>query len=289
MIAAQTIDELKSEIARLRNAGKRIAFVPTMGNLHAGHRHLMERAHDHADAVVASLYVNPLQFGAGEDFSAYPRTPDEDRALCEAAGVSLLFFPDDAAVYPRGREHTTRIEVPGISDILCGASRPGHFRGVATVVHRLFRLVAPDVALFGKKDYQQLLVIRLMTEDLGLPVEIVGVDTVRAEDGLALSSRNGYLSAAERAQAPLLFATLQRLAAQLSSMRGPLDDALPEMAAARAALEQGGFRPDYLSVRRQRDLAPLTPGDTALVLLAAAWLGRARLLDNLEFKLNPGP
>jgi pantoate--beta-alanine ligase len=287
MIVAQSIDELKREIARLRGAGKRIAFVPTMGNLHAGHRHLMEAARQHADAVVASIYVNPLQFGPSEDFASYPRTPDQDRALLEGAGVELLFFPDDAVIYPRGRESSTRIEVPGISDILCGAARPGHFRGVATVVHRLFQLVMPGVALFGMKDYQQLLVIRLMTEDFGLPIEIVGVDTVRAEDGLALSSRNAYLGAAERKAAPWLYATLQALAGRIRQQAVPESGYGTEEARARAELEAAGFRPDYISIRRQQDLALPTPRDGKLVIVAAAWLGRARLIDNLEVELRP--
>ncbi len=287
MMIAKSISELRAEIARLRAAGQRIAFVPTMGNLHAGHRHLMERARQHADAVVASIYVNPLQFGPSEDFAAYPRTPGQDRALLEAAGVELLFFPDDAVIYPRGREASTRIEVPGVSDILCGAARPGHFRGVATVVHRLFQLVAPDVALFGKKDYQQLLVIRLMVEDFGLPIEIVGVDTVRAEDGLALSSRNAYLGAAERKAAPQLYACLQALAARIRPRAVPEGGYAQDEAQALAELESHGFRPDYMSIRRQQDLALPTPRDGKLVIVAAAWLGRARLIDNLEVELKP--
>jgi len=285
MIVAQSVAELKREIARLRAAGRRIAFVPTMGNLHAGHRHLMEQARRHADAVVASIYVNPLQFGPQEDFGAYPRTPEQDRTLLEAAKVELLFLPDDAAIYPRGRAASTRVEVPGVSDILCGAARPGHFRGVATVVHRLLQLVTPDVALFGKKDYQQLLVIRLMTGDFGLPVEIVGIDTVRDADGLALSSRNGYLSPEERRIAPKLFATLQALAGQIQGVSwGSIAD--HEVQAAEQ-LEIAGFRPDYVSVRRQQDLALPGPNDRQQVILAAAWLGRTRLIDNLELELKP--
>ena len=200
--------------------------------------------------------------------------------------MELLFYPDDSSIYPRGRELSTRVEVPGISDILCGAARPGHFRGVATVVHRLFRLVMPDVALFGKKDYQQLLVIRLMTADFGLPIEIVGVDTVRDADGLALSSRNGYLTAEERSCAPALARTLRDLAESLHKA------SLSEIAAAEAraaeALEKAGLRPDYISVRRRQDLSAPGPDDRELVVLAAAWLGRARLIDNLEFEQTPG-
>jgi len=281
MFIAKTVAELKSEIGRLRSAGKRIAFVPTMGNLHAGHRHLLEQARQYGDAVVASIYVNPMQFGPQEDFAAYPRTPEQDRAVLEAAGVDLLLLPDDAAVYPRGREHSTRVEVPGLSDILCGAARPGHFRGVATVVHRLFQMVTPDVALFGKKDYLQLLIIRLMTADFGLPVEIVGVETVREPDGLAMSSRNSYLTAAERKLAPLLYASLARVAAQI----GELPRTSEKIAACeQQAIEQlnaAGLRPEYVSIRRRADLAAPNAGDP-LVILAAVRLGHTRLIDNLE-------
>ena len=286
MIVAETIDDLRREIEGLRAASKRIAFVPTMGNLHAGHRRLMEEARRHADAVVASIYVNPLRFGPQEDFAAYPRTPEADRALLEAAGVGLLFYPDDAVIYPRGREASTRIEVPGVSDILCGASRPGHFRGVATVVNRLFQLVRPDLAMFGKKDYQQLLVIRLMVADFGLPIEIIGVDTVREPDGLAMSSRNGYLTAAERQVAARLHATLQAVAGQMSDAGAVAGSVGPIEAEAMEKLAAAGFRPDYVSIRRQQDLAVPGPGDRQLVALAAAWLGRARLIDNLEFQLK---
>ncbi len=282
MILVQSVAELKTEVARLRAAGRRIAFVPTMGNLHAGHRYLMEQARRHADAVVASIYVNPLQFGPQEDFSGYPRTPEQDRKLLEDARVEVLFLPDDAVIYPRGRAASTRVEVPGVSDVLCGAARPGHFRGVATVVQRLFHLVTPDVALFGKKDYQQLLVIRLMTADFGLPIEIVGIDTVRDADGLAMSSRNGYLTPAERRSAPRLYAAIQTLAGQIAGQVMPAEGFVRLESQAAGQLESAGFRPDYVSVRRRQDLAIPGPGDRQLVILAAAWLGRARLIDNLE-------
>jgi pantoate--beta-alanine ligase len=287
MIIAQSVAELKREVSRLRATGRRIAFVPTMGNLHAGHRHLLEQARRHADAVVASIYVNPLQFGPQEDFGAYPRTPEQDRVLLEGAKVDVLFFPDDAVIYPRGREASTRVEVPGLSDILCGAVRPGHFRGVATVVHRLLSLVTPDVALFGKKDFQQLLVIRLMTADFGLPIEIVGIDTVREDDGLAMSSRNGYLTPAERRIAPKLYASLQALAGHIQAVSGQGFTAHEKLAAEQ--LEIAGFRPDYISVHRRQDLAIPGLEDRQLVILAAAWLGRARLIDNLELDLKPAP
>ncbi len=279
MEVSATAADLKHRISGLRSRGRRIAFVPTMGNLHAGHLRLMERAREHADAVVASIYVNPLQFGAGEDFAAYPRTLEADLAQLRRAGVELLFLPSDAEVYPRGQAAQTFVEVPVLGDILCGASRPGHFRGVTTVVNRLFNLVTPDVALFGKKDYQQWLLIRMMVGDLGMPVQIVGVETERAADGLALSSRNGYLSEAERRVAPQLFATLGALKDQIEQQR-----AVPAEAEARAnaTLTRHGFRPDYVSIRRRTDLALPGPRDAELVVLAAAWLGRARLLDNVE-------
>jgi len=289
MIVIQSLAELTREMAHQRAAKKRIALVPTMGNLHRGHVSLMQEARRHADTVVASIYVNPLQFGPREDFAAYPRTPEQDRAQLETAGVDILFMPDDKVVYPRGREASTRVEVPEISDILCGASRPGHFRGVATVVHRLFQLVTPDVAVFGKKDYQQLLVIRCMSEDFSLPIEIVGVDTIRAPDGLALSSRNSYLTAAERETASRLYATLQALAGQISKTGLAANGYGPHEATAAQALAAAGFRPDYVSVRRQQDLAVPVAGDRQLVLLAAAWLGKARLIDNLEVELKPAP
>ena len=284
MHVATTIADLKQQVAALRASGRRIAFVPTMGNLHAGHEHLMQQARRHADAVIASIYVNPLQFGVNEDFASYPRTVEADRARLHAAQVDILFLPDDRQMYPRGRAAQTFVEVPGISDILCGASRPGHFRGVATVVNRLFNLVTPDVALFGKKDYQQLQVIRLMVADLGLSVEIVGIDTVRDADGLALSSRNGYLSPAERSLAPRLYAALCALRDRISAASGAQSG---QEDAVLRALEADGLRPDYVSIRRQADLEPAGTGDRKLVILAAAWLGRTRLIDNLELDLNP--
>ncbi len=285
MITVDTVAALKTEMARLRQRARRVAFVPTMGNLHAGHRTLMEQGGRIADAVVASIYVNPLQFGPREDFATYPRTPEEDRALLEAAGVALLFMPTDAQMYPRGGERQTQVEVPGLSDILDGAARPGHFRGVATVVNRLFNLVGPDVALFGKKDYQQWVILRQMVRDLAMPVEVVGVETVRDADGLALSSRNGYLSAQERRVAPALFRTLEAVRAEVEGA-----GMIPPDIEARALdrLQKTGFVPDYISIRR-RDLASPGPQDRELVVLAAARLGTTRLIDNRELDLNPTP
>jgi pantoate--beta-alanine ligase len=279
MIVIRELAPLREAVRAARGAGARVAFVPTMGNLHAGHARLLREARRAAGFVVASSYVNPLQFGPQEDFAAYPRTPAEDQRLLEAEAVDALFAPGDAVMYPRGTGMQTTVEVPLLGEILCGASRPGHFRGVATVVNRLFNLVQPDLALFGKKDYQQLLVIRRMVEDLAIPVEVVGVETVRDEDGLALSSRNRYLTPTERAAAPGLYRALRAAAERLRT--GDREFAAVE-AAASSSLEAAGFRPDYVSIRRQRDLLAPAHDEAALVILAAAQLGRARLIDNIE-------
>ncbi|WP_462322532.1 pantoate--beta-alanine ligase, partial [Halochromatium sp.] len=209
------LQPLRRQRAEWRQAGLSVALVPTMGNLHAGHLSLIRLASERADRVVATVFVNPLQFGAGEDFDAYPRTLEHDSDMLRDAGCDLLFAPSELEVYPRGRDRQTFIEVPGLSDLLCGASRPGHFRGVATVVAKLFNMVQPELAIFGEKDFQQLLVIRRMVEDLNLPVEVVGAPIVRERDGLAMSSRNAYLSAAERAIAPRLQACLAEAVARL--------------------------------------------------------------------------
>lgn len=270
--------ELRRRVRGWRREGGRVAFVPTMGNLHRGHLTLVREARTLADITVVSIFVNPLQFGPEEDFPAYPRTLERDRELLAAEGADLLFAPTAEAVYPRGQAEQTRVEVPGLSDILCGVSRPGHFTGVATVVCKLFNMVQPDVAVFGEKDFQQLLVIRRMTDDLSLPVELRGVETVREPDGLALSSRNGYLTAAERARAPALYKTLCRARDQLE--QGRASDAVE--AEGRRELASARLAPDYFSVRRAEDLAAPAPADRDLVVLAAAYLGRARLIDNLR-------
>lgn len=283
MHTVATIAEVRATVAAWHAAGARVAFVPTMGNLHAGHIHLVSEACKRADRVVASIFVNPLQFGQGEDFAAYPRTLAADQEKLAAAGCDLLFAPGEQEMYPLGRDGLSFVEVPGLSDVLCGAFRPGHFRGVATVVSKLFNIVRPDVALFGEKDYQQLLVIRLMVRDLDMGLEIVGVPTVREADGLAMSSRNGYLQAGERQLATEIYATLQALAAQL---RGGVRDYAALEAAATARLEQAGFRPDYVSVRRAEDLGLPQADDRRLVVLAAARLGGTRLIDNLLIELD---
>lgn len=280
MKTIETLEELREQVRAWRVAGERVAFVPTMGNLHAGHLTLIAEARARASRVVASIFVNPMQFGPAEDLDAYPRTLARDRELLEEAGCDLLFAPGVATVYPRGSEEQTRVEVPGLSDVLCGESRPGHFRGVATVVCKLFNMVQPDVALFGEKDFQQLLVIRRMVEDLAVPVEIVGVPTVRESDGLAMSSRNGYLTPSERARAPALRRVLTQ--ARDSLLAG--NAAASVEREAEDALREAGLTPDYIRVRTTEDLRPTTQTDRDLVILAAAYLGRARLIDNLRLQ-----
>ncbi len=284
MRTVATVAELRAARAAMRAARERVAFVPTMGNLHEGHLELVRRARGLADRAVVSLFVNPLQFGPAEDFASYPRTLGRDCDLLETVGADLLFVPSVGEIYPRPQAEQTRVEVPGLSDQLCGASRPGHFVGVATVVLKLFHLVEPDVALFGEKDFQQLAVIRRMVDDLCLPVEIVGVPTVREPDGLAMSSRNGYLQPAERERAPALYQALLAAAAAVEAGAGDLE---AEERRAAAAIDAAGLRADYVSIRRAADLARPAPEDTDLVILAAAYLGRARLIDNLRFRRHP--
>ena len=265
--------------AALRNCG-RVVFVPTMGNLHAGHIALMEQARTHGDTVVASIFVNRLQFGPNEDFDKYPRTFADDGAQLRAVGVDVLFAPTEADLYPEPQQY--QVDPPEIQNQLEGEFRPGHFRGVATVVLKLFNIVQPEVAIFGKKDYQQLMVLRNMTRQLALPIEIIGGETVRADDGLALSSRNGYLTPAERAEAPRLSRTLQAIRSAV--LAGERDFAKLEKAAV-AELDGAGWQTDYVAVRRQSDLQPPTGNERALVVLAASRLGTPRLIDNLEIDL----
>ncbi|WP_136254895.1 pantoate--beta-alanine ligase [Onishia niordana] len=276
------IQALRQALAGPRRAGQRIALVPTMGNLHEGHLELVATARAHADLVVATIFVNPLQFGEGEDLDAYPRTLAEDQAGLARAGCDLLFAPSTRELYPKGLDVQTRVQVAGVSEGLCGSSRPGHFDGVATVVSLLFNLVQPDVACFGEKDYQQLAVIRQLTRDLHFPVEIVGAPIVRAADGLALSSRNGYLSEEERAQAPGLYATLCELRDALIAGT-PAANAI---ATAHERLVSRGFVPDYLALRRADDLGEVDTQTQEAIILAAAQLGPARLIDNLNVSLS---
>jgi len=278
MLTVSSVKQLREEIARHKRQGKRIAFVPTMGNLHEGHLELIKTARGQADFVVASIFVNPMQFGQGEDFEKYPRTEKADAEKLVAQGCDLLFLPSVQTMYPKPLEQQTRVEVPGLSDILCGASRPGHFVGVTTIVCKLFNLVQPDVAVFGEKDFQQLMVIRRMIEELCMPIEIVGVPIVREADGLAMSSRNGYLEAQQRKLAPQLHSIMQSLAKQVRA--GETDYAALEKATA-DKIDQAGFKTDYLVIRRVADLQEPLKADEKKVILAAAFLGTTRLIDNL--------
>lgn len=277
-----TVAELRQALKTLRLQDKRIAFVPTMGNLHDGHLQLIRKAKELGDVVVSSIFVNPMQFSANEDLERYPRTLAEDQRHLEADGCDFLFAPDAREMYPDGKRSQTQIEVTGLSDILCGASRPGHFVGVATVVTKLFNIVQPDVAIFGNKDYQQLKVIENMTRDLSSNVEIIGADIARNEQGLALSSRNGYLTPEELAVAPALYQTL--VWAKQELMQGCADrDQLREQA--QQKLEAAGFRRDYFEIRAQHNLQTPTEEEKRLVILAAAFLGKARLIDNITLEL----
>jgi len=279
METVTSTSELRRHVGRLRAQGVRHAFVPTMGNLHAGHLKLVRHARAIAGHVVVSIFVNPMQFGPGEDYVTYPRTLGADTAALRQADADLLFVPAVDEIYPGEIENTTRVVVPGLGDILCGAFRPGFFTGVATVVTRLLNLVQPDVAVFGEKDYQQLVLIRRMVRELCLPVNVEGVATEREPDGLAMSSRNGYLGPTERATAAILYRTLEDVKAAVEG--GAVGYPVLERTAM-AALTRAGFRPDYVSIRRAADLGEPAAGDRALRVLAAAWLGPARLIDNLE-------
>jgi pantoate--beta-alanine ligase len=250
-----------------------------MGNLHAGHVSLIEAARRYGDRFVASIFVNPMQFGPNEDFAHYPRTPTQDERMLADAGCNLMFMPNVAEMYPNGSERATRVEVPGLSRILCGEFRPGHFEGVSTVVAKLFHIVEPDVAVFGEKDFQQLTIIRRMVADLCMPIDIVGAPTVRDSDGLAMSSRNQYLTPEQRNLAPRIYQTL--LAAVTRIRGGDVDFASIERSGL-TALEGAGFKPDYFSVRRADDLSTPTPDARHLVVLTAARLGKARLIDNMQ-------
>ena len=277
MQVTHSIAEVRRLVAAWRAAGERIAFVPTMGNLHAGHISLIELAAQHGERFVASIFVNPMQFGPNEDFNHYPRTPTRDEAMLAAAGCDLMFMPDIAEIYPNGHELATRVEVPTLSDLLCGEFRPGHFQGVATIVAKLFNIVTPDVAVFGQKDFQQLTVIQHMAADLCMPVEIIGAPTVREPDGLAMSSRNQYLTAEERERAPAIYRAMQEAA---TALRDGQRDLRALEARGRDALSGAGFKVDYFAIRRCADLLNPGPADRDLVVLVAARIGNARLIDN---------
>ncbi|WP_174848695.1 pantoate--beta-alanine ligase [Yersinia artesiana] len=283
MLIIETLPLLRQQIRRWRQEGKRVALVPTMGNLHEGHMTLVEDAKTRADVVVVSIFVNPLQFERPDDLARYPRTLQEDCEKLTRRGVDLVFAPAAADVYPAGLESQTYVDVPALSTILEGASRPGHFRGVSTIVSKLFNLVQPDVACFGEKDYQQLALIRKMVADMGYDINIVGVPIVRAKDGLALSSRNGYLSAEERKIAPQLYKIMQTLAEKLALGERQIDDLLADTA---EQLRNAGFTPDELFIRDAQTLQPLTVDSKQAVILMAAWLGKARLIDNQQVDLH---
>jgi len=282
MKTVNATDALLHTIAAWRSGGERIAFIPTMGNLHDGHLALIEEAKKMAGRTVASIFVNPLQFGEGEDFETYPRTMDEDSRQLTSRGVDLLFAPPVEVMYPLAQQQQTRVEVPEVSHILDGEFRPGFFVGVATVVCKLFNMVQPDIAIFGEKDFQQLHIIRRMVEDLQMPVEIAASPTVREPDGLAMSSRNNYLDAQQRSTAPLIYRSLRQAAGEIK--RGEDDFAQLERTA-RSTLEDAGFVVDYFTVRSAETLNPADVDEKNLVVLAAARLGQTRLIDNLILKL----
>jgi pantoate--beta-alanine ligase len=275
--------ELRKALKEERLAGKTIAVVPTMGNLHRGHIRLVEVATHHADVVVTTIFVNPMQFGRNEDLDRYPRTPDADIEKLTAAGCNYLFAPPATEIYPNGLEEHTVVSVPGLSERHCGASRPGHFDGVATIVSKLFNIVQPDHGVFGLKDYQQFQVIRKMTTDLCFGINIIGVATERDANGLALSSRNGYLSDTEKQTALTLHHTLKRTATQI--IDGNRDYPALEQAA-RTAFADAGIQTDYFTICRADTLAPATMKDSNLVILTAAFVGGTRLIDNIELLLT---
>lgn len=282
------ITDLRAQVKTWRQQGFRIAFVPTMGNLHAGHISLVDEAHKHADKVIASIFINPMQFGENEDIDNYPRTMDNDQEKLLAAGTDLLFTPTPEVIYPKGLTKQSYVEVPNVSDGYCGESRPGHFRGVATVVCKLFNLVQPDIACFGLKDYQQVQVIQTMVDDLSMPIEIVPVATTREKNGLALSSRNGYLTAQEMAIAPTLQQNLQWLANEIKDgfTHQESIDFIGLAKKAAKAIDEEGMKTDYIHVCHAQTLQPASEDDVELVILAAAHCGKARLIDNLQVTLQ---
>ncbi len=275
--------KIRATTQRWKSEGEIVAFVPTMGNLHEGHLKLIDSARQHASKVVVSIFVNPTQFAAGEDIDNYPRTLEQDSTLLAERGADLLFAPDNGEVYDTTLDDQTVVEVPGLSTLLCGQTRPGHFVGVTTVVAKLFNIVQPDVAIFGEKDFQQLFLIKKMVIDLDYPIKIIGVETVREPSGLAMSSRNNYLSDQQRQQAALVY---QRLQGMLASLQAGQQDFRKLEENAAKILERDGFSVDYVSIRRSKDLQEASAGDTQLVILTAARLGPARLIDNIKLELS---
>jgi len=275
------IQSLRQQVKEWRLQDLKIAFVPTMGNLHDGHLALVKAAHLHADKVIVSIFINPMQFGLSEDIDNYPKTLDQDKNRLTDVNTDLLFIPTSEIIYPKGYTDNTFVEVPNISDLYCGKSRPGHFRGVATVVCKLFNLVQPDIACFGSKDYQQLQIIQTMVDDLSMPVEIVPVEIIREESGLAMSSRNGYLTPDQKADAPILYQTLQWLSEQVKTS----NDYLQLCQQATEKINQAGLTTDYIDFCHAYTLAPATADDKELVILASAFCGKARLIDNIQLSL----
>lgn len=283
MLIIETLPLLRQHIRRARQEGKRIALVPTMGNLHDGHMKLVDEAKARADIVVVSIFVNPMQFDRPDDLARYPRTLQEDCEKLNKRKVDLVFAPAPDQIYPQGTEGQTFVDVPGLSTMLEGASRPGHFRGVSTIVSKLFNLVQPDIACFGEKDFQQLALIRKMVADMGYDIEIVGVPIIRAKDGLALSSRNGYLSTEQRKIAPGLYKVMSRIGEKLQVGERELEEMI---AIAEQELTEKGFRPDDIQIRDADTLLELTESSQRAVILVAAWLGQARLIDNQTVTLT---
>ncbi|EOQ9893088.1 pantoate--beta-alanine ligase [Escherichia coli] len=282
MLIIETLPLLRQQIRRLRMEGKRVALVPTMGNLHDGHMKLVDEAKARADVVVVSIFVNPMQFDRPEDLARYPRTLQEDCEKLNKRKVDLVFAPSVKEIYPNGTETHTYVDVPELSTMLEGASRPGHFRGVSTIVSKLFNLVQPDIACFGEKDFQQLALIRKMVADMGFDIEIVGVPIMRAKDGLALSSRNGYLTAEQRKIAPGLYKVLSSIADKLQAGERDLDEII---AIAGQELNEKGFRADDIQIRDADTLLEVSETSKRAVILVAAWLGDARLIDNKMVEL----
>ncbi|ENQ7840753.1 pantoate--beta-alanine ligase [Escherichia coli] len=282
MLIIETLPLLRQQIRRLRMEGKRVALVPTMGNLHDGHMKLVDEAKARADVVVVSIFVNPMQFDRPEDLARYPRTLQEDCEKLNKRKVDLVFAPSVKEIYPNGTETHTYVDVPGLSTMMEGASRPGHFRGVSTIVSKLFNLVQPDIACFGEKDFQQLALIRKMVADMGFDIEIVGVPIMRAKDGLALSSRNGYLTAEQRKIAPGLYKVLSSIADKLQAGERDLDEIIT---IAGQELNEKGFRADDIQIRDADTLLEVSETSKRAVILVAAWLGDARLIDNKMVEL----
>lgn len=282
MLIIETLPLLRQQIRRLRMEGKRVALVPTMGNLHDGHMKLVDEAKARADVVVVSIFVNPMQFDRPEDLARYPRTLQEDCEKLNKRKVDLVFAPSVKEIYPNGTETHTYVDVPGLSTMLEGASRPGHFRGVSTIVSKLFNLVQPDIACFGEKDFQQLALIRKMVADMGFDIDIVGVPIMRAKDGLALSSRNGYLTAEQRKIAPGLYKVLSSIADKLQAGERDLDEIIT---IAGQELNEKGFRADDIQIRDADTLLEVSETSKRTVILVAAWLGDARLIDNKMVEL----